>query len=204
MTDYLAPRVFVVDDDTMFRNSLCQMLEGAGLEVENYPNGSTFLADYREDRPGCLLLDIAMPGMSGLEVQHEVKERGLEIPILFLTGHGDVPMAVRAVKSGAVDFLEKPVQGKMLLDRVRQALAIDKERRACRERVQTERQHFTRLTTREREIMQLLAEGHPNKRIALKLDISVRTVEVHRAHIMKKLHVKSLPELVRFVAFIAN
>lgn len=190
------PTVFVVDDDFAMRDALIQLLEAAGLQVESHADGPAFLAAYGQGRPGCLLLDMAMPGMTGLQVQAELNARGLTVPILFLTGHGDIPMAVRAVQSGAVDFLEKPIQGAALIERVQRALALDQESRQSQEQIQAVQQRYSRLSPREREVMALAVSGLTCKEIAKKLDLSPRTVEVHRTHIMHKMAASSLAELV--------
>lgn len=204
MTIPVPPTVFVVDDDDDLRDALCRMLEGAGLAVEGHADGPSFLAGCREDRPGCLLLDVAMPGMNGLEVQESLNTRGLAIPIIFLTGHGDIPMAVRAVQNGAVDFLEKPASGIVLLDRVRRALAMDQQRRSAREEARAVRDRYARLTPRERQVMALVVDGHSSKTIAARLDLSYRTVEVHRTHIMHKMGADSLAELVHLATHCAG
>jgi two-component system response regulator FixJ len=178
------------------------MLDGAGLPVECYPGGESFLAAYGEDRPGCLLLDVAMPGMSGLEVQQALKAQGLEIPIVFLTGHGDIPMAVKATQAGALDFLEKPAIGPTLLDRVHRALALDQECRAAQDGTRAARRHYARLTPREREVMALVAAGLSSKHIAQKLGLSHRTVEVHRTRIMDKMGARNVAELASLAASI--
>lgn len=188
--------VFVVDDDADLRDALRQLLEGAGLAVECHPDGAAFLAGYHRDRAGCLLLDVAMPGMSGLEVQRVLKDRGLVIPIVFLTGHGDVPMAVKAVQGGAVDFLEKPAQGGLLLERVRRALELDRERRASQAGIDEIGRRYARLSPREQEVMALVVAGLSSKDIALKLGLSHRTIEVHRTHIMHKMGAQNVAELV--------
>jgi FixJ family two-component response regulator len=192
----MSQTIFVVDDDAAMRDSLAQLLEAAGLQVETHAGGPDFLAAYAENRPGCLLLDMAMPGMTGLEVQAALKSRGFAIPILFLTGHGDIPLTVRALQAGAVDFLEKPIQGTTLLDRVQRALRLDGEWRQAEGRVQAIQQRFERLSLREREVMALMVSGLTSKEIARKLDISPRTVEVHRTHVMHKMAATNLPELV--------
>jgi two-component system response regulator FixJ len=192
----MSQTVFVVDDDAAMRDSLAQLLEAAGLQVETHAGGPDFLAAYGENRPGCLLLDMAMPSMTGLEVQAVLQSRGFAIPIIFLTGHGDIPLTVRALQAGAVDFLEKPIQGATLLDRVRRALGLDEEWRQAEGRVQAIQQRFERLTLREREVMELMVSGLTSKEIARKLDISPRTVEVHRTHVMHKMAATNLPELV--------
>lgn len=192
--------VFVVDDDAGMRDALVQLLETAGLQVESYASGPDFLAVYESERPGCLLLDMAMPGMSGLEVQAALNTLGLTIPIIFLTGHGDIPMAVRAVQAGAVDFLEKPIQGAALLERVRRALALDREWRKTQGRTLAIQQRHAKLSPREREIMTLTVSGLTSKEIARKLDISPRTVEVHRTHVMYKMGAANLADLVNMAS----
>lgn len=197
----MSPTVFVVDDDVDMRDALFQLLDSAGLQVEVHADGTAFLAAYATtDRPGCVLLDMAMPGMSGLEVQAALKARGLMIPIVFLTGHGDIPLAVRAVQGGAVDFLEKPVQGAMLIERVKRALNLDEEGRQAQGRTQDIFQRHARLSKREKEVMTLAAAGLTSKEIAKKLDISHRTVEVHRTHVMHKMGAANVAELVTMAA----
>ena len=196
MSETTIETVFVVDDDAGMRDALVQLLETAGLQVESYTSGPDFLAAYDGERPGCLLLDMAMPGMSGLEVQAALNMRGLTVPIIFLTGHGDIPMAVRAVQAGAVDFLEKPIQGVALLKRVRRALALDEEWRKTQGRTLAIQQRHAKLSPREREIMTLTVSGLTSKEIARKLDISPRTVEVHRTHVMYKMGAANLADLV--------
>jgi len=193
--------VFVVDDDVAMRDALAQLLEAAGLQVETHASGPDFLAAYGENRPGCLLLDMAMPGMNGLEVQAALKARGCAIPVLFLTGHGDIPMAVQAVQAGAVDFLEKPIKGAILLERVQRALKLDQEWREMRGRTQAIQLRHARLSTREQEVMALAVTGLTSKQIAQQLGISPRTVEVHRTHVMHKMGAANLAELVNLAAF---
>lgn len=193
--------VFVVDDDEAMRDALTQLLESAGLRVEVHADGTEFLEAYTAARPGCLLLDMAMPGMSGLEVQAALKARGLAIPIVFLTGHGDIPMAVRAVQGGAVDFLEKPIKGAALIERVKRALNLDEARRRLQGRAQDILQRHARLSKREKEVMTLAVSGHTSKEIARKLDLSPRTVEVHRTHVMHKMGAANVAELVNLAAY---
>jgi FixJ family two-component response regulator len=190
------PTVFVVDDDAAIRDAVVQLLEITGLQAESHADGAAFLAAYTEDRPGCLLLDITMPGMTGLEVQAELKARGRGIPIIFLTGHGDIPMAVRAVQTGAADFLEKPVNGATLIERVKRALNLDKERRLTQGRTRDILRRHARLSKREKEVMRLAASGLTSKEIARELGISPRTVEVHRIHVMHKMGAANVAELV--------
>ena len=192
--------VFVVDDDAAMRDALVQLLETAGLQVEAHADGPAFLAAYEADRTGCLLLDMAMPGMTGLEVQAALNARGLTIPTIFLTGHGDIPMAVRAVQAGAVDFLEKPIQGAALLERVQRALALDLEWRQTQGRTQAIQQRYARLSSRERECMALIASGLTSKEVARELGISPRTVEVHRTHVMHKMGAANLADLLNMAA----
>jgi two-component system response regulator FixJ len=192
--------VFVVDDDAAMRDALVQLLETAGLQVEAHVDGPAFLAAYEADRAGCLLLDMAMPGMTGLEVQAALNARSLTIPTIFLTGHGDIPMAVRAVQAGAVDFLEKPIQGAALLERVQRALALDLEWRQTQSRTQAIQQRYARLSSRERECMALIASGLTSKEVARELGISPRTVEVHRTHVMHKMGAANLADLLNMAA----
>lgn len=193
--------VFVVDDDVAMRDALAQLLEAAGLQVETHASGPDFLGAYGGNPPGCLLLDMAMPGMNGLEVQAALKARGCAIPILFLTGHGDIPMAVQAVQAGAVDFLEKPIKGAILLERVQRALKLDQEWREMRGRTQAIQQRHARLSAREQEVMALAVTGLTSKQIAQQLGISPRTVEVHRTHVMHKMGAANLAELVNLAGF---
>ncbi len=198
------PTVFLVDDDEALREALCQLLEGAGWQVECHADGPAFLLDYRDERPGCLLLDIAMPGLSGLDVQQALKQRGLMIPIVFLTGHGDIPMAVAAIQAGAVDFLEKPVEGPALIKRVRRALELDRERRAGQAEVCDARLRYAQLSGREREVLMLVGSGLSSKQIARKLGLSHRTVEAHRANVMRKMGARSLAELLNRAALVGT
>jgi len=193
--------VFIVDDDEAMRDALTQLLEAVGLRVETYADGPAFLAVYGKGRPGCLLLDMAMPGMTGLEVQAELKVRSLMIPIIFLTGHGDIPLAVRALQAGAVDFLEKPILGDTLLERVQRALKLDKEWGQEQSRIQLLKACYARLSPREREIMALMVTGLTSKEIAQQLGISPRTVEVHRTHVTHKMGAANLAELVNMAAW---
>jgi two-component system response regulator FixJ len=192
----MTPTVFVVDDDEALRSALVQLLETAGLAVSSYADGQAFLEDYVDERPGCVLLDVAMPGLNGLDVQEALRGRGLHPPIVFLTGHGDIPIAVRAVQAGAVDFLEKPVTSATLLERVRRALAIDQEQRSERALRQEIRERYRRLSVRECEVMRHVVAGSSSKEIARVLRISVRTVEAHRIHVMHKMGASNLAELV--------
>jgi FixJ family two-component response regulator len=192
-----APTVFVVDDDDAVRNSLRLLIKSVGLPVVLYASAQEFLAAYHDGDPGCLVLDIRMPGMSGLELQRHLSLRGAIIPIVFVTGHGDVPMAVEAMQHGAFDFLQKPFRDQDLIDRVQRAFESDSEnRRALGERERI-RERLESLTAREREVLALVTSGKANKVIATDLDVSPRTVEIHRARVMEKMQAPSLAALVR-------
>jgi two-component system, LuxR family, response regulator FixJ len=197
------PTVFVVDDDRAMRDSLRWLLESVGLTVRTYPTAADFLCEYESSQPGCLVLDVRMPGMSGLDLQAELVRRGAGLPTIVVTGHAEVPMAVRAVKAGAVDFIEKPFSDQLLLDRVRQALELDRQDREVRRRREEARRRLESLTAREREVLGLVVAGKANKEIAAALGLSPKTVEVHRAHVMSKMAVDSLAELIR-VAILAG
>ena len=192
MTDLDTPLVHVVDDDAALRDSLRWLLESAGHRVATYASAEAFLATYAAEQSGCLLLDIRMPGMSGLELQDELRRRGHAIPIVFITGHGDVPMAVNAVKKGALEFIEKPFNDQALLVLIDNAFAIDAETRRKAAR-------FEALTQREREVMECIVAGKRNQDIAAELSISIKTVEAHRAGVMRKMRVDSLAALVQLV-----
>lgn len=192
MTDPAAPLVHVVDDDEALRDSLRWLLESAGYRVAAYATAESFLATFEPEQAGCLVLDIRMPGMSGLELQDKLNRRGHTIPIIFVTGHGDVPMAVNAVKKGALEFIEKPFNDQAFLVLIKKALAFDAETRRAVAR-------FVTLTQREREVMKLIVAGKRNQDIAAKLSINIKTVEAHRANVMRKTNVDSLAELVQLV-----
>ena len=191
------PTIFVVDDDDAVRDSLSDLIDSVGLAVATYPSAHEFLEVYDNAERGCLVLDIRMPGMSGLELQDRLNERGSTLPIVFITGHGDVPMAVEAMKRGAVDFIQKPFRDQELLDRINLALEQNRRRRAAEETKQDIAQRITSLTRREREVMDMVIQGKANKVIAIDLGLSQRTVEVHRAHVMDKMKARTLAELVR-------
>lgn len=189
--------VFVVDDDPAFCRSLRLLLYSAGLHVEDHCCAESFLAAYDPQRPGCLVLDVRMAGLSGLELQAHLAAKQLRIPIIFITGHGDIPMAVEAVKAGAIDFIEKPFNDQVLLERIQQAMEQDARRRQEEHKWSACVARLERLTAREKEVMQLVAAGRSNKQIAAQLSISHRTVEIYRARVMEKLGVESLSALVR-------
>ncbi len=193
----MSPQVFLVDDDDAYRRSLRFLLESSGFNVRDFASAEAFLREYREELPGCLVLDLRMPGLSGIELQDQLRHDGVELPIIFITGHGDVPVSVQAMKGGAIDFLEKPFDDAQLMDRIREAFALDARRRAEREERERVAARLQRLTRRENEVLALLVQGYSNKEIAEKLDVSHRTVEVHRARIMHKMEAGSLAELVQ-------
>src|SRR5579872_6677817 len=193
------PTVFVVDDDEGVRNSLRFLLKSVGLATRALPSAAEFLEVYKPSQPGCLVLDVRMPGMSGLELQQQLNLRGAVIPVIFITGHGDIPMAVEAMQQGAFDFLQKPFRDQDLIERIHRALAKDKTSRAElseRSRVQ---ERLASLTPREREVFDLVTSGKPNKIMAADLGVSQRTVEIHRARVMEKMGVSSIAQLVRMV-----
>jgi FixJ family two-component response regulator len=189
--------VFLIDDDPGVRDSLSLLLSLKGLRTQPFATAESFIATYQEDWPGCVLTDLRMPGMTGLELQAALRERRIEVPVVVLTAHGDVATARAALKNGAFDFLEKPIDDAMLLDVLQNALRVDRERRGAAASRSSTDARLERLTAREREILALLAAGHQNREIALKLGISPRTVEVHKARIMEKLDCTSLAELIR-------
>jgi len=191
--------VLVVDDDEAVRGSLKLLLKSAGLMARAYPSAAEFLAAHDDGQPGCLLLDVRMPGMSGLELQDELNRRGAIIPVIFITGHGDVPMAVEAMRRGAMDFLQKPFRDEDLIDRVNRALARDRDNRAQLEARDAIRGRMARLTPRESQVLRLLATGKSNKQMAGNLGVSQRTVEIHRAHLMHKTEATSVAQLVRML-----
>jgi FixJ family two-component response regulator len=193
------PTIFVVDDDSAVRDALKLLLRSVGQSVETYGAGTEFLESYSEDRPGCLVLDIRMPGMSGLELQQKLNEKHSILPIIFITGHGDVPMAVEAMQAGAVDFIQKPFRDQDLIDRINQALEKDTSNRAALGERNDIRRRLETLTPREREVLDLVVHGKANKVIAGDLKLSQRTVEIHRARVMEKMQASSLAHLVRMV-----
>lgn len=192
--------VYVVDDDEAIRHSLELLIGAIGLQTGVFPDAGSFLEIYEPELRGCIVADLRMPGMNGLELQEELITRDCRMPLIFLTGHGDVPAAVRALKKGATDFLVKPFNPTVLLERIQQALAADFEQHEAREKASEIAAHFATLTPREKEIMMLVTEGHSSKVIALDLGISERTVELHRSRVMKKMSARSVAELVRIAS----
>ena len=189
--------VYVVDDDRGVRDSLDLLLKSSGIDCETFESAASFLKSFRPERIGCLVADIRMPGMSGLDLQKELNSRRADIPIIFITGHGDVPMAVTAMKAGAVDFLTKPFRNQDLLDRIEVALGDARAEFQDHEKIREARARCATLTPRETEVMELVVSGLANKVIAMDLGVSQRTVELHRARVMQKMGVRSLAELVR-------
>jgi FixJ family two-component response regulator len=191
--------VFVVDDDDAVRSSLRLLLKSVGLPIVAYASAREFLEAWRSDQPGCLLLDVRMPSMSGIELQAELNTRGAIIPVIFISGHGDIPMAVEAIQQGAFDFLQKPFRDQDLIDRVQRALASDAQSRQHLAELDTLRSRYLSLTPREQEVIKLVTKGKANKVMAADLGVSQRTVEIHRARVMEKMGARSLAQLVRMM-----
>ena len=191
------PIVFVVDDDTSMRQALARLLRSVDLDVEAFGSTVDMLRQDFPDVPSCLVLDVRLPGLSGLDFQGELLKAGITIPIIFMTGHGDIPMSVKAMKAGAVDFLTKPFRDQDMLDAVALAIEKDRVRRNTESSLTGVREQFQTLTAREREIMTLVTRGLMNKQVAAETGLSLITIKIHRGHVMKKMHAKSLADLVR-------
>ena len=189
--------VFVVDDDQAMRNSLKWLIESVGVPVESFASADAFLAQHQAGRTGCLVLDVRMPGMSGLELLEHLAQRDMHIPAVIITGPGDVPMAVRAMKSGAIDFIEKPFNDEVLLDAIRRAIAYEERQRSFHSEHLQIKERLSHLTPREHEVMAMVTDGRSNKEIANALGVSAKTIEAHRARVMEKMQAGSLAELVR-------
>ncbi len=194
------PLIHVVDDDEGMRKSLCWLISSVGLECRAHVSADAFMAGFNDKRPGCLLLDIRMPGLSGLDLQQVLQRLNSSLPVIFLTGHGDVPMAARAFKAGAFDFLEKPCNDQVLLDRVQEAVAEHRRRLAERDQQAELRQRINALTDRERQVAERVSVGLRNKEIAADLGISQKTVELHRHNVMEKMQVDSVATLAQIWA----
>ena len=194
--------VFLVDDDPAVRDAVGLLLRASGLVVEAFASAADFLAADAVRRPGCLVLDVRMPQMSGLDLQKKLCAEGHRMPIIFMTGHGDVPMAIRAMKAGALDFIEKPFPGELLLTRVYEALAFDAQDRCRQAQRDAAAARLARLSPREREVLERVANGQYNKTIAAELDISISTVEIHRRRVMEKLEASSIADLIRTLALV--
>jgi FixJ family two-component response regulator len=191
------PTVFVIDDDESIRELLIWLMKRNSIRAEAFPNAKSFLKAYRPGAPGCLILDLYMPGMSGLDLQRYLKEAGIEMPVIFLSGRADVPKAVAAVKSGAIDFIEKPFDYRQIVELVRECLRRDAAARQGREEARSRAERLATLTQREREVLERVIAGKVNRLIAEEMQISIKTVEAHRARIMEKLAVDSVAELVQ-------
>lgn len=198
------PTVYIVDDDPDMRDSLRWLMTTVGLRVNSYPSAAEFLRDFTPDGPGCLVFDVRMPGTSGLDLYEALVTRGERMPVIFITAFADVPMAIRAMKSGAIEFVEKPFNRQDLLDRVQRAIKDDAERRKALASREAIRARFRKLTDKEREVLELIKEGKPNKAISSALDITPRAVEMRRASLMKKLGVRTLAELFRLTIALEN
>jgi FixJ family two-component response regulator len=189
--------VFVIDDDASMREAISRLLAAVGLAVKPFSSAKEFLSSGLPDIPGCVVLDVRLPGLSGLDLQREMVARGIHVPVVFITGHGDIPMSVQAMKAGAVEFLTKPFRDQDLLDAVRSGIHRDRKARKERAEMAELRSALEQLTQREREVMSLVVSGLLNKQIAMRLGASEKTIKIHRSHVMQKMHADSLADLVK-------
>ena len=191
------PIVFIIDDDISVRDGISDLLRSVGLDAHTYGSTQEFVSSKRPDASGCIILDVRLPGRSGLDFQQTLRELGIRLPVIFITGHGDIPISVRAMKSGAIEFLTKPINEQQLLDAVHAAIELDRANRQDNALTKELRARFDSLTPREREIMSLVVSGKLNKQIGFQVGLSEMTVKVHRSHVMQKMQAKSLVDLVR-------
>lgn len=191
------PTVFIVDDDDAMRSSLCELMESVHQSTEAYDNAQSFLDAFSNGKRGCVVVDVRMPGMSGLELHQELLNRGVDLPVIVISGHGDIPMAVRAIKLGAIDFIEKPFRAQVLLERIQHALRIEAKIQRRRDDYEPIKARLETLTPRERQVLQLVVAGRSSKQIAYDLKLSAKTVRVHRSRFMAKMQAESVVDLVR-------
>lgn len=199
----MTSNVYVVDDDKLARESLEWLIESVGLPVKTYDSGQRFLDDYSRSMAGCLVLDVRMPEISGMDLHAKLKQQGCTLPVIIMTGHADVSMAVRAMKAGVYDFIEKPYNDSLMLERIQSAIAFDLDNRKAQERISGVNEHLSTLTPREKEVLHYVLKSIANKVIAAELGISIKTVELHRSNLMSKMQASSVTELVR-LALIAG